>query len=172
VASVMPVGGSRRQLTLFFACLATISLLPVLMGRRNRGPMPYELAPVSGTVSLDGSALTRGLVRLVPDVSRGTKGPTGIGVIDANGQFRVATAGYDGAVVGHHRVTIIPLDIVQADPTKFVLQPIPAQFTNPTTSGLMCEVTSKADNTLPLNLLTPNSPTTSPTTPREIRGKQ
>lgn len=171
-SSVIPVDGSRRQLTLVLACLATISLLPVLMGHRNRGPMPYELAPVSGTVSLDGSTLTRGLVRLVPDVSLGTKGPTGIGVINANGQFRVATAGYDGAVVGHHRVTVIPLDVVQADPTKFVLQPIPDHFTNPTTSGLMCEVTSKADNTLPLNLLTPISPTTSPTAPRKLRGKK
>lgn len=133
-----------------------VGAIALLISRRGPPPLPYELAPVTGTVTLDGKTVSQGVVRLTPDGTRATKGPTGIGVIDAQGNFRVVTAGHDGAVVGSHRVSVLPTELRQPDPTKYVLQAMPAKYTRNTTSGLSCEVQSGEPNHLALKLLTPD----------------
>jgi hypothetical protein len=69
---------------------------------------PYAIAPVSGSVSLDGQPLTGGVVIFQPVASQGTvAGPGSTGRLDANGHFRLSTInGTPGAVVGEHVVRI------------------------------------------------------------------
>jgi len=136
-----------------------VGAIALLVSRQGPPPLPYELAPVSGTVTLDGQPVSQGLVRLTPDGTRATKGPSGIGVIDAQGTFRVVTAGHDGAVVGSHRVSVLPTELRQSDPTKYVSQAMPTRYTRNKTSGLSCEVQSGRPNHLALKLITPNTET-------------
>lgn len=73
----------------------------------------YELAPVRGTVTVDGQPLAGGRVMFAP-VAAGdavTAGKPGFGDIDADGSFVVTTyAKHDGAVVAEHWVTVLSAD--------------------------------------------------------------
>ena len=74
-------------------------------GCGHRPDLP-PMAKVSGTVTLDGKPLPHGMVQFVPDGSRGTEGPTGVGRIDEKGRFTITTSGVKGAVVGHHKIRV------------------------------------------------------------------
>ncbi len=71
---------------------------------------PYELAPVEGTVTVDGQPLTHAKVMFAP-LAKGDdahSGKAAMGVLNAEGSFILGTYGEsDGAVVGEHSVTII-----------------------------------------------------------------
>ena len=71
---------------------------------------PYELAPVEGTVTIDGRPLTNARIMFAP-VAKGGEieaGKPAVGRLGADGSFTLTTYGdNDGAVVGEHWVTII-----------------------------------------------------------------
>ncbi|HJZ58381.1 MAG TPA: DUF4198 domain-containing protein [Gemmataceae bacterium] len=83
--------------------------VPLLVAALGCGGGPYKVAPVSGTVTLDGKPLANAWVTFMPV---GTKdnpdpGPTAAGKTDAQGKFTLAIEpGRPGAVVGKHKVAI------------------------------------------------------------------
>lgn len=73
------------------------------------GSKGYQLASVSGKVTLDGDPLVGAHVTFVPLGSPGKidPGPGSHGMTDSEGRFTLRTsAGASGAVVGMHRVAI------------------------------------------------------------------
>ncbi len=72
--------------------------------------VPYDLAPVSGMVTLDGKPLTGGKVMFAP-IAQGASakaGKPGFGKLNADGTYVISTYGSeDGAVVGKHWVSIM-----------------------------------------------------------------
>jgi hypothetical protein len=74
------------------------------------GRSPFELAPVTGTVTIDGKPLTSARVMFAPVAKPGTheSGKPAVGRLGADGSFHLTTYDDDdGAVVGDHWVTII-----------------------------------------------------------------
>lgn len=64
------------------------------------------LAPVSGTLLVDGRPIAGVSVMFVPDNGKGTSGPASVGVTGADGAFTLTAPGNrPGAIVGHHKVT-------------------------------------------------------------------
>src|SRR5262245_61631407 len=70
---------------------------------------PYNTAPVTGVVRINGQPLGSGNIMFAPDV-RGdgvNSGKPAFGTLDSAGHFALSTyADADGAVVGEHTVTI------------------------------------------------------------------
>lgn len=89
-------------LLIIYSCAAT--------GCGTGGP---SLAPVSGTVSVNGQPLKLGRVCFYPE-----RGRPAIGEIGADGTFHLTTlqAG-DGAATGKHRVTIEAVEVIGAPKT-------------------------------------------------------
>lgn len=83
---------------------------------------PYDLAPVRGTVTIDGQPFTSGRVMFAPAAigERRKTGKPAFGLLATDGSFELTTYETgDGAVVGEHWVTLIklkpPSDAVEAD---------------------------------------------------------
>lgn len=71
---------------------------------------PYDLAPVHGTVSIDGKKLTQGKVMFAPVPKEGELNPgkPSFGHLEPDGSFTLSTySSDDGAVVGEHGVTVV-----------------------------------------------------------------
>jgi hypothetical protein len=71
---------------------------------------PYEVAPVTGTVIIDGQPFTQGKVMFAPiaKTADGKAGKPAFGRVGPDGAFTLSTyATDDGAVVGDHRVTVM-----------------------------------------------------------------
>ncbi|MEO1498790.1 MAG: hypothetical protein AAFV43_16720 [Planctomycetota bacterium] len=79
----------------------------------------FQLASVSGVVTLDGEALANASLYFQPQ-RRGDDplvGPPSIGVTDSEGRFTLTTADGDrGAVVGMHRVSVSTFESRMVDP--------------------------------------------------------
>jgi hypothetical protein len=77
------------------------------------------LGRVQGKVTHKGQPVGYGTVFFVPDVSKGTDGPSAMGIIKDDGSYTLSTdSGGDGALVGHHKVGVVGLDptpITKAD---------------------------------------------------------
>ena len=85
--------------SLFLSCL-------IMMGCNSS---PYPLAPVSGTVRLDGKVLSRGSVDFRRGVEDKNKngGKAGYGEIKPDGSFVLGTfEDHDGGIVGDHHVMV------------------------------------------------------------------
>src|SRR5438128_9569396 len=93
-------------------------LLVVALAAVGCGNQPYQLAPVSGQVKLNGKPLPKAWVHFAPKASKQSNapGPTSHGRTDMDGRF---TLGVDpqhpGAVVGTNRVFISSLEEGTAD---------------------------------------------------------
>lgn len=83
---------------------------------------PYELAPVEGRVTIDGTPLTNARVMFAPIAAGDNRnsGKPAFGTLDPDGRFVLATYhDNDGAVVGEHWVTLISTaDAANARSTK------------------------------------------------------
>jgi hypothetical protein len=114
----------------------------------------FKLAPVSGTVTLDGQPLVGAGVTFQPEGGgAGNPGPGSAAITDASGKYELQTAEAKrraGAVVGKHTVRITGTqeqrdasDDTQRPPAK---DPVPANYRDP---GVPFEVpaggTDKAD---------------------------
>ncbi len=69
------------------------------------------LGRVQGKVTSKGEPVTFGTVSFVPDATKGTGGPIATGTIKSDGTYVLSTdeAG-DGALVGHHKISVVGLD--------------------------------------------------------------
>lgn len=89
-------------------CIALLAgLIASLIGCSHP---PHDVAPVSGTVTVDGRPLTRGKIMFAPLPSGDNQHPgkVAIGVLQPDGSFTLSTYGSgDGAVVGEHSVTVM-----------------------------------------------------------------
>lgn len=75
----------------------------------SSGPV---LAPVTGTVTMNGKPLKNVKVSFQPDPDRKTEGLGSTGTTDDSGTFTLTyDGGKPGAVVGHHRVVLTDLDV-------------------------------------------------------------
>jgi hypothetical protein len=87
--------------------LSLIALLPLLGGCSSE---PYQVAPVSGRVTLNGKPLAKASVTFAPVPTKGSDepGPSSAAITDSDGRFTLKTIGKDkaGAVVGKHLVRI------------------------------------------------------------------
>jgi len=123
-------------------CVLAASLL---VGCGANGP---ELAPLSGTISLDGQPLPHGLVQFVPASGAG---PAAVGSIAA-GRFTAETGGRRGAVPGRYLVRVEarakPVDETDTLPKSLV----PARYGDPATSGIVAEVVVGQDNVVDITL--------------------
>jgi hypothetical protein len=69
------------------------------------------LGRVQGKVTYKGEPVRYGTVFFVPDVAKGTDGPSAMGIITDDGTYTLSTdSGGDGALVGHHKVGVVGLD--------------------------------------------------------------
>lgn len=133
-------------------------------GCGSRGP---EVAPVSGRVTFNGRPVTTGQIVFYP-----MEGRPAMGMIDANGDYRLTTfTPGDGAIVGRHRATIeatraigatpptnreeevryAALDAAGPRPVEWL---VPEEYSRLQTSPLKAEVTpgsNRVDFTLPPN---------------------
>jgi hypothetical protein len=84
--------------------------------------------PVRGRATVGDKGLGRVTIQLVPDASKGTHAPTGVGQTDEDGSFQIATPPHgDGAVPGHYKVTVTSytgkgIAPAYADPAKTPLR--------------------------------------------------
>ncbi len=134
---------SRRML--FGGCLA-LAAAPFVCGC-SRSPSP-PLAKVTGVVRLDGAPIAGVEVRFVPDTSKGPDGRMATGSTGADGRFVLSCfAPGDGALVGFHRVAIVPQPGVEivGSPERPMERltpaaPVPRRYSDERTSGLTAEV--------------------------------
>lgn len=111
-----------------FCCVALGALL--LAGC---GASTYELAPVSGRVTLDEKALAGARVSFEPQAEQGKDivGPGSFAVTDDDGRYVLATVDKQaGAVIGKHRVTI-GASLYSPDRTKMEVireEEVPAKY--------------------------------------------
>lgn len=106
------------------AAVALLVVAVVLPGCGRRFPM----AEVSGKVTLDGEPLSDATVMFVPE-----KGFAAAGTLQPDGTFRLISGRPgDGAVIGSHKVAVMP-----ADPEK---AHFPKKYMNAETSGFAVEV--------------------------------
>jgi hypothetical protein len=91
----------------------TILCLNVVAAVAGCNRSPYELAPVSGRVTINDKPLFQGSVVFSP-VAKGEEanaGKAATGRLQEDGTYRLTTYNkFDGAIVGEHWVTIINLD--------------------------------------------------------------
>jgi hypothetical protein len=115
------------------------------------------LAPVSGTVRLNGKPLANAYVSFWPE-ENGVRAASG--TTDANGHYRLTTfQPYDGARVGKHRVAVRAEEVPEGPPkaadditAKRGKLLTPPRYSVPDTSGLSAEVIAKKDNVIDLDL--------------------
>jgi hypothetical protein len=70
-----------------------------------------NLGRVQGKVTFKGEPIKYGTVSFVPDTAKGTNGPIAMGNIKEDGTFVLSTSDAgDGAVVGHHKISVVGLD--------------------------------------------------------------
>lgn len=137
--------------------LATLMLAGC--GSDSKAP---KLAPVTGTVTLNGQLVTGGTVAFIPDNNQQTTGPQSVGTIDENGKYTVsAPGGKVGAVVGHHKVTVTcPPDPGMTSAASGTERPksgarcnVPKRYAGMKTTPLKVEVKA-GTNDIPLKLTT------------------
>lgn len=117
-----------------------------------------ETASVRGTVTLDGRPYTQpgGSVLFFPE----GMGKTATGTIASDGTFELSTYEIgDGAVVGKHRVAVMPPAPVTDEATEgqaitTARSPIPKKYTSPEQSGLSFDVRQGRVNEFSIDLNT------------------
>jgi hypothetical protein len=101
--------GLNRVSKLSLLCLL-VTALPLLTGC---GDARYELAPVHGRVTVNGTPLEQGKVLFTP-IAKGESpraGYVAVGVIDSKGAYRLTTYDPDdGAVVGDHWAVVVNVE--------------------------------------------------------------
>ncbi len=117
--------------TVLFRSVTLFALAGTLAGCNKS---PHDVAPVSGTVTIDGQPFTHGKVMFAP-LPGGDNlhpGKAALGLLQPDGSFVLSTYGKgDGAVVGEHTVTIInvpPTTGAAKDEPKFKRARAPGDF--------------------------------------------
>jgi hypothetical protein len=123
------------------------------------------MAPVSGTVTLDGKPLAHATVVFEPDTDAKNPGPGSSGVTDANGRYtlQVMTTNAPGALVGKHKVSItayegdVEGESSAPDATKKVIRNalVPPEYNVQT--KLRFDVPSKGSSNADFKLVSPQT---------------
>ena len=111
------------------------------------GPSTSETAKVRGTVTLDGKPLTQGIIKIIPE-----RGRAGKGRLQTDGSFIVMTyEDGDGARVGPAAVTVTAATggTHEGEERQWIA---PSKFTNPSSSGLTCDIAAGTENVLEITL--------------------
>jgi hypothetical protein len=116
-------------------CCYSLPLVLFLLAGCSTGP--YQVAPVSGRVTLNGQPLSHAAVTFQPlsSGSNNNPGPGSGGFTDADGRYTLKLIGTEtlGAVVGKHmvRITRVPQDSSADDrPKRF--KDLPAKYNKKT----------------------------------------
>jgi hypothetical protein len=125
-----------------------VALLAVgLAGGCSKSDRP-RVAPVSGTVTYHDQPVEGAQVMFMP-----TQGRPATGKTNAEGRFTLSTFGSgDGAILGHHAVTIakrVPLNDKPYAPER---SEVPERYASGATSGLTADVSGNAANDFPFAL--------------------
>lgn len=119
--------------------------LAVLLGGCGPREDHPETVPVQGKVTYAGKPVPRGTITFQPDA-----GQAAVGEIQPDGSYRLGTfAQDDGAVPGHHKVTIIantgdPTMIPGSSPGYVPPKDlVPKKYGQPDTSGLVADVSKE-----------------------------
>jgi hypothetical protein len=113
---------------------ATLLVVTLCVGCGDSGP---TLAPVTGTVLLDGQPLATGHVITQPTAGRGATGP-----IQSDGTFTLSSGREQGALVGRHQVAVVAYeggDSTSPEATQGKLL-VPERYIAAETSGLTIDV--------------------------------
>ena len=120
------MGGMNRS---YRSSVALLALLTALSGCEGN---PYEIAPVSGKVTLDDQPLVDALVTFQPVSTATTKapGPGSFGRTDKDGlyQLQVVEPSQPGAVVGKHQVLISTATSGGGDADRTVGERVPRRY--------------------------------------------
>lgn len=112
---------------------------------------PSGLAPVHGTVSLNGKPLTEGFVVVTP-----AEGKTAMGTIQPDGAFVMGTnSSSDGVAIGTHPVTVLPPTATEGAPPSATTRMLPNRYSIAATSGVTVDVKPGEDNELVIELTAP-----------------
>jgi len=116
-----------------------------------------KLAPVEGKVTVNGTPLTSGMVRLWPEQVKPGAAMESIGGIGSDGSYQIKTNGKPGAPLGKYKVSISYSGAggdtgAEADPAKMAAgppgpqkeqpKPFNPRFETPDGSGLQFDVTA------------------------------
>ena len=112
-------------------------------------PPPAPTFPVSGKVTVGKKALTSGIVTFTPDAGKGnTSKESAIGMIGADGTYKLITNGRDGAPLGWYKVSVTSQAMPGADTpsAKNMPKPVPInpKYQKSDTSGISKEVKEQA----------------------------
>jgi hypothetical protein len=106
-------------------------LIAAVMALAGCGPgHGMTLGRVQGKVTYKGEPVKYGTVSFVADTSKGTNGPIAMGNIKEDGTYVLSTSDPgDGAVVGHHKISVVGLDPMPVKKTDD--QPVPTPDESP-----------------------------------------
>lgn len=113
------------------------------------------LVLVRGRVTYRGVSVRHGSVVFTPDPHRGGAGPQSRAEIQPDGTYQLRTDEAAGAVAGWHRITVVAIETLPANPGGGLLVPrslLPAKYGDPEMSGLGREVVAGRDNQIHLDL--------------------
>ncbi len=106
------------------------------------GPKKPELAPVTGVVTWRGEPVAGAEVMFMPAGGRPAAGTT-----DSEGRFRLSTVVKDdGALIGHHKITISKRMPINDKPYAPEQNEIPGHYATLATSGLEADVVAPGPN--------------------------
>lgn len=122
-------------------------LLILLCGCGAAAPeKPDKLAPVTGTVTLDGKPLGRAAISFIPDGP--TKGIGGVGYTDDEGKFEATWREEKGVPPGTYKVVFSRLGLKDGSPVPpdksaadvGAVETVPAKFSDPAQSQYLIQV--------------------------------
>ena len=118
---------------------AALALVLILVAGCDGG----GLQTVKGKVTVDGSPLTTGSVRFVPDTAKGNKATAEpAGEIGSDGTYALSTNGQPGAPPGWYKVTVNATTVPDSSNPYGGKALVAPRFNAPETSGLSVEVVS------------------------------
>ena len=136
MSRIAPVRAGLRRLP---SVLVAVALL-IPSGCSSGG-----LEKVSGKVTVDGAPLTMGMVRFVPDASKGNKTPTEpVGEIKKDGTYTLMTNGKEGAPPGWYKVSVTASETPDSSKPFSGKSLVAQQYNNPESSNIAFEVKSGA----------------------------
>ena len=131
-----------RRLMISRSCL-----LLVLAAALGAGCNPHSLppmAPVKGTVTLDGQPVTAGQVSFIPTDKTDTAGLSS-GTIGTDGAYEIHTGGASGAPLGKYKVTVTTSTVPVPGATTMPMAAWGAQYKDPMKTPLNFEVVNNPE---------------------------
>jgi len=112
-------------------------ILGVAIGAGCNPPLP-PMAPVKGTVTLNGQPVTSGQVAFVPADDK-TGAGLSAGTIGSDGTYEIHTANQSGAPLGKYKVTVSP-SMVPAQGATGMTMPFDKKYGDPAATPFKVEV--------------------------------